>query len=73
MQVSERPGSIRRSPVICTTPVDEPLGDRLKTYFDRVTAGPVPDRLMQLAAELEAAFERGELKPCAKAAAVGKR
>jgi hypothetical protein len=40
---------------------DEPLGDQLKSYFDRLTAGPVPDKLMRLTQALEEAFERGEL------------
>ena len=42
--------------------IEEPLGDQLKTYFDKLTAGPVPDRLLRLTEALEAAFERGELR-----------
>ena len=41
---------------------DRPLGNQLKVYFDRLTDGPVPDRLMRLTEELEAAFERGDLR-----------
>ena len=37
------------------------LGDSLKSFFGGLTSSPIPDRLMQLADELEAAFERGEL------------
>ena len=47
---------------------DAPLGAQLKTYFDKLTTGPVPDRLMRLTEELEAAFERGELRCGASAA-----
>ncbi len=42
--------------------LEQPLGDQLKTYFDGLTAGPVPDRLLRLTEALEAAFERGELQ-----------
>ncbi len=44
-------------------PQDE-LGGKLKSFFDGLTSGPMPDRLMQLAAQLEAAVERGELSGC---------
>ena len=37
------------------------LGCELKTMFDTLTAGPLPDRLVQLADALEEAFSRGEL------------
>lgn len=37
------------------------LGCELKTMFDSLTAGPMPDRLTQLADALEEAFHRGEL------------
>ncbi|OYX32141.1 MAG: hypothetical protein B7Y99_09020 [Caulobacterales bacterium 32-69-10] len=37
------------------------LGCELKTMFDSLTAGPLPDRLVQLADALEEAFRRGEL------------
>ena len=43
-------------------PIEQPLGDQLKTYFDGLVAGPVPDRLLILTEALEAAFERGELQ-----------
>ena len=49
----------RESP---TASLEQPLGDQLKTYFDDLTAGPVPDRLLRLTEALEAAFERGELQ-----------
>ncbi|HTI66109.1 MAG TPA: hypothetical protein VL460_01035 [Caulobacteraceae bacterium] len=39
----------------------EQLGCELKTMFDGLTAGPLPDRLVQLADALEEAFMRGEL------------
>jgi hypothetical protein len=42
--------------------VSPPLGVQLKTYFDRMTEGPAPDRLVRLAEQLDAAFERGELR-----------
>ena len=42
--------------------LEQPLGDQLKSYFDSLTAGPVPDRLLRLTEALEAAFERGELQ-----------
>ena len=41
-------------------------GDQLKVYFDDLTNGPVPDRLLHLTEQLELAFERGELR-CAAA------
>ncbi len=47
---------------VSAIPLEEVLGDQLKTYFDSLTAGPVPDRLLRLTEALEAAFERGELK-----------
>ena len=43
-------------------PLAPPLGDPLKVYFDGLTAGPVPDHLLQLTEALEAAFDRGDLK-----------
>ena len=43
--------------------VEEALGVQLKSYFDDLTSGPVPDSLLKLTEALEAAFERGELKP----------
>lgn len=38
-----------------------PLGQELKSMFDTLTSGPMPDRLVQLADALEEAFKRGEL------------
>jgi hypothetical protein len=38
------------------------LGAQLKTYFDRLTDGPTPERLLRLTEQLEAAFERGDLR-----------
>ena len=43
-------------------PLAPPLATRLKMYFDGLTAGPVPDHLLQLTEALEAALERGDLK-----------
>jgi hypothetical protein len=37
------------------------LGPCLKTFFDGVTASPIPDRIQQLAKALEDALERGDL------------
>ena len=37
------------------------MGGRLKTVFEQATTGPMPDRLMELADALEAAFQRGDL------------
>lgn len=37
------------------------LGDELKSMFDTLTSGPMPDRLLQLADALEEAFMRGDL------------
>jgi hypothetical protein len=42
-------------------PVAGPLGCELKHMFDALTAGPLPDRMVQLADALEEAFQRGEL------------
>ena len=42
------------------------LGVQLKSYFDNLTEGPIPDRLLRLTEQLEAAFERGDLR-CAGA------
>jgi hypothetical protein len=39
----------------------EQLGAELKSMFEGLTAGPMPDRLLQLADALEEAFQRGEL------------
>jgi hypothetical protein len=39
----------------------ERLGCELKSMFDNLTAGPLPDRLVQLADALDEAFRRGEL------------
>ena len=42
-------------------PPDQRLGQDIKSMFDNLTAGPVPDRLLQLADALEEAFQRGDL------------
>ena len=42
--------------------LDEPIGEQLKTYFDSLTSGPTPERLLRLTELLEAAFDRGELR-----------
>jgi hypothetical protein len=42
--------------------VGQPFGAQLKGYFDRLTDGPTPERLLRLAEQLDAAFERGELR-----------
>ena len=39
----------------------ERLGCELKMMFDSLTAGPLPDRLVQLAAAVDDALRRGEL------------
>jgi hypothetical protein len=58
MQMLQRFLPPRRSSVGPIESPQEPLGVRLKTYFDEVTAcSPMPDRLAQLAAALEAALE----------------
>ena len=41
---------------------DEPIGEQLKTYFDSLTLGPTPERLLRLTEMLEAAFDRGDLR-----------
>jgi hypothetical protein len=43
------------------SPAQARIGDELKTMFDTLTAGPLPDRLVQLADALDEAFRRGEL------------
>ena len=52
---------------------DAALGDQLKSYFDAVVAGPVPDRLLKLADALDQAFDRGELRCCDRRAGVRAR
>lgn len=49
------------------TPAPGALGDELKDMFDLMCDGPMPNRLVELADALEAAFQRGELhpQPCA--------
>ena len=42
-------------------PPQQRLGHELKCMFDTLTAGPLPERLIQLADALEDAFRRGEL------------
>lgn len=50
----------RRSPPGPVESPLEPLGVRLKSYFDGLTAcNPMPDRLAQLAVALEAALDDG--------------
>lgn len=63
----ERFPSSRCSPIGPVETLQEPLGARLKSYYDDVTArSPMPDRLIQLAAALEAALEGDDLgKACA--------
>jgi hypothetical protein len=39
----------------------ERLGCELKLMFDHLTAGPLPDRLGQLAAAVDEALRRGDL------------
>jgi hypothetical protein len=60
MQMLERFSIPRRpSPAPVESP-QEPLGAKLKSYFDNVTAcSPMPDRLAQLAAALEAVLDDG--------------
>jgi hypothetical protein len=62
MQMLERFTPPRRSPPGPVESPQEPLGAKLKSYFDGVTAcSPMPDRLAQLAAALEAALDDGDL------------
>ena len=42
-------------------PPQERMGAELKTLFEALTAGPMPDRLLQLADALEEAFQKGDL------------
>jgi hypothetical protein len=61
-------GDAERSPRICATTLSDQamelaLGSCLKTFFDGVTASPIPDRIQQLAKALEDALERGDLRP----------
>jgi hypothetical protein len=37
------------------------MGDELKQMFGALTAGPMPDRMLQLTEALEEAFRRGDL------------
>jgi hypothetical protein len=61
-------GDAERSSRVCATTLPEQamqlaLGPCLKTFFDGVTASPLPDRIQQLAKALEDALERGDLCP----------
>ncbi len=61
-------GDAERSSRVCATPLPEQatelaLGSCLKSFFDGVTASPIPDRIQQLAKALEDALERGDLCP----------
>ena len=42
-------------------PPRERLGCELKSMFENLTSGPMPEHLLQLADALEDAFQRGEL------------
>ncbi len=42
-------------------PAEQRLGQDLRSMFDNLTSGPMPDRLLQLADALEEAFQRGDL------------
>lgn len=46
---------------LCSLPPRERIGAELKSMFETLTAGPMPDRLVQLTVALEEAFQRGEL------------
>jgi hypothetical protein len=62
MQMLERFTPPRRPTSGPVESPQEPLGAKLKSYFDGVTASsPMPDRLTQLAMALEAALDGGEL------------
>lgn len=37
------------------------LGDQLKAMFGEMSSGPMPSRLLELADQLEEAFQRGDL------------
>jgi hypothetical protein len=59
-------GDAERSPRVCATHLPEQavelaLGSCLKSFFDGVTASPIPDRIQQLAKALEDALDRGDL------------
>jgi len=61
-------GDVDRPSRICAATLSEQamelaLGSCLKTFFDGVTASPIPDRIQQLAKALEEALERGDLRP----------
>jgi hypothetical protein len=47
--------------VVLRTPAPDQIGDELKVMFGALTAGPMPDRMVQLADALEEAFRRGDL------------
>jgi hypothetical protein len=48
-------------PAVSGPPMQAQLGCELKSMFGSLTAGPLPDRLVELADALEEAFRRGEL------------
>ena len=48
-------------PVTSLRTAQPEIGDQLKRMFGDMTAGPLPDRLVDLADALEEAFQRGEL------------
>ncbi len=61
-------GDAERSSRVCATHLPEQamelaFGSCLKSFFDGVTASPIPDRIQQLAKALEDALERGDLRP----------
>ncbi|MHB8284212.1 MAG: hypothetical protein ACYDD1_06000 [Caulobacteraceae bacterium] len=62
MPMSERFNALRRtSPARVESP-QEPLGAKLKSYFDAVTArSPMPDQLAKLTLALENAIDDGQL------------
>ena len=57
-----QPFAAKITPEPSVVRVEEALGAQLKSYFDDLTSGPVPDNLLRLTEALEAAFERGELR-----------
>lgn len=42
----------------------EPIADQLKGLFNLMVSSPMPDRLTELADQLEQALQRGELNRC---------
>jgi hypothetical protein len=50
-----------RRPFVSAPLMQAQLGGELKSMFNSLTCGPVPDRLVELTEALEEAFRRGDL------------